>query len=141
MPVLASVSAPLALRKVGWDPQDELKGYAFKALWPGLISAEELFNHLTFPKKPNFIGSYSYFIRYELSPHLDKKSLPFALNWLKTYTAQRGPRHHFNFENLADDIVILAWKHIDDPDVFQKLTETCIELFKQYYDLVQDQKK
>ena len=39
------------------DPDDELKGYAFRALWPDYLTADELFNALSTPKKENYLGS------------------------------------------------------------------------------------
>ena len=48
---------PLAIGEIDDDLQDELKGYSFEAVWPNLITAEELFSALTPPKDDSFMGA------------------------------------------------------------------------------------
>ena len=61
-----SVEARLELKPFAFgrndDPDDELKGYALRALWPQQMTAEELFSALLPPKMENFWGSYRVFL-------------------------------------------------------------------------------
>ena len=72
---------PLAIGNVGNDADDEMKGYALKALWPDYITAEELFGYLTPPKNDNLIGSYHFFLTDNISPTLDSDNMLSALSW------------------------------------------------------------
>ena len=125
---------PLALGQTGADPYDQLKGNALRAIWPDLITAEELFGHLTMPKRENFFGTYRNFVEHELSDHLGASHLPDALKWLESH-AQHS-RLGFPFRLLANGIIIRAWKHMDDPQVLGALANTSIELMKHHHDLV-----
>ena len=45
------------------DPEDQLKGYALQSLWPDLLTADELFNALSPPKREELAGHiYQVFI-------------------------------------------------------------------------------
>lgn len=127
---------PLALGQAGDDPQDQLKGNALRALWPDLISAEDLFRNLTFPKQGNFHGAYFSFLEFELTKHLTPDHLPYALRWLQALAAQG--RLGYIFDRVADEIMIIAWQHIDAPGVLEALAETSIEYFRHHYDLLHD---
>ena len=127
---------PLALGEAGEDPLDDLKGNALRALWPDAITADELFAHLTRPKRQNYFGACSCFAEYELSNHLDADSLPSALRWLKGHGAERELT--WRFSRLADQIIILAWKDMDAPDVLSGLASVSIELMTHHHELVAD---
>lgn len=127
---------PIALGQAGEDSQDQLKGNSLRAVWPDLITADELFDNLTLPKRENFFGAYQHFVEYELCKQLDISGLPRALKWLETHAAQC--RLGFAFNALADDIMIAAWKHMDDPNVLRAMANTTIELLKHHHDLVQE---
>ncbi|MCB2157039.1 ATP-binding protein [bacterium] len=65
------------------DDQEEIKGYALRALWPNrLISAEELFRALTPPKRQNFYGGYATFLGDKVIPHLQDDDLLPGLGWV-----------------------------------------------------------
>src|SRR4029078_9214949 len=70
--------APLCWGQCGPDPDDELKGIALEALWPGDLEAADLFANLTSPKSESHGGSYSAFLR-TLSRKLSPDILPEAL--------------------------------------------------------------
>jgi len=127
---------PLALGQAGDDPQDQLKGNALRALWPDLISAEDLFQNLTLPKQDNFHGAYFSFLEFELTKHLAPEYLPCALQWLKSLVAQK--RLGYFLHRVADEIMIIAWQHIDAPGVLKALAETSIEYFRHHHDLLHD---
>jgi len=75
---------PLAAGQAGDDPDDELKGFALKALWPYYISAEDLFAYLTLPKSDSFIGSYYFFLTETIVPPLNPGNIAVALSWIET---------------------------------------------------------
>lgn len=130
---------PLALGQAGEDSHDQLKGNSLRAVWPDLITDDELFDNLTLPKRENFSGAYQHFVEYELCKQLDISGLPRALKWLETHAAQR--RLGFAFNALADDIMIDAWRHMDNPDVLRAMANTAIELLKHHHELVQEEEK
>ena len=130
---------PLALGQAGDDPQDQLKGNALRALWPDLISAEELFQNLTLPKQQNFHGAYCGFLERELAQHLKTDDLPHALRWLKGLVAQK--RLGFYMERLSDKIIIKAWEEMSSPSVLEALAETSNKLLRNYHDLIQGNEK
>ena len=125
---------PLAFGQSGQDAEDQLKGNALRALWPDLISPEELFNHLAMPKRESFFGAYRNFVEHELSNHLDAARLPDALKWLEIHAEHCGPG--FPFRLLAADIIIRGWKCMDDPEVLEALANTSIELMKHHHNFV-----
>jgi len=129
----------LALEQTGDDLEDQLKGNALRSLWPDLITAEELFGQLTLPKRENFFGAYRHFAEYELARHLYESHLPHALEWLKSHAEHSGLG--FPFHQLADDIIIISWKQMDDPHVLDALASTSIKLMKQHQNLVAEVEK
>jgi hypothetical protein len=130
---------PLALGQTGGDAHDQLKGNALCALWPGLITAEELFGCLTLPKRHNFLGAYRNFVEHELAKHLDSASIPPALQWLEGHAQQLGLG--FPFGTLVDDIMIAAWQRMDDPNVLRSLASASIKLLECHHDLIAEGEK
>ena len=124
----------LAFGQSGDDPQDQLKGNALCALWPGLINPEELFGCLTLPKRHHFFGAYRNFVEHKLAKDLDNASIPPALQWLEGHAQQLGLG--FPFGTLADDIMIAAWQCMDDSDVLRALAGASIKLLEYHYDLI-----
>jgi predicted NACHT family NTPase len=74
---------PLATEQIATDKDDELKGYALKAVWPHHLTAEELFSSISPPKQRNFVGSYHVFTHREIVPKLQSNDLSIALKWLE----------------------------------------------------------
>lgn len=112
------------------DPDDELRGAALLALWPGLISADELFAALTLPKKASLSGLYRHFL-YELGDRLQNlqpSDIPAALDWLEKSAASTGSHLYSVFESAADAILHLAWQHLDTPGVLDLFARV---MFKQ----------
>ncbi|MFH1737660.1 MAG: hypothetical protein ABIH23_01540, partial [bacterium] len=120
---------PLASGEAGEDPKDELKGYALSALWPNLMTADELFRVLTPPKQSMFFGAYSMFLNYELPDALRPSDLPVALKWVR-----KRDEHHkspFDFERMIGKIMRLAWEHLESPGVINAFAETALYRAKQ----------
>ena len=104
---------PLAEEKGGDDPDDELKGCALQALWPDLISFEELRTLLTPPKRSNFFGAYSSFLWHKLVDGLEPKDLPTALTWINSLE----PGCRSSFDIVADRVILKALQHVEDPHI------------------------
>lgn len=98
------------------DVDDELKGYALRATWPELITAEDLFKVLTPPKKSHFTGGYSTFIYYYVTPNLKPQDFPFALKWIANNCDDIG----FKFDRLAYEILINAWDYLEECNLYKE---------------------
>jgi hypothetical protein len=113
------------------DPDDEIKGIGLTAMWPGLISAAELFPLLTRPKKINFHGQYSSFL-YSLSKKLDSGDLAEALEWFS-----KQPRRDIGpIEHLMDDIIELSFTNAEAPGVIDGLVKAVTSRVKLQDDLI-----
>lgn len=91
---------PLALGKAGADPDDDLKGNALRALWPEHVSAEELFEMLTPPKNPNYMGAYGAFLSYKLTECFRTSDLPLRVSSATRRWLRRGKRFSRPRESL-----------------------------------------
>ncbi|MBL0387848.1 hypothetical protein JJB07_14500 [Tumebacillus sp. ITR2] len=112
--------------KTGDDPNDQLKGYGFRSLWPNHISKDELFSLLTQPKKRNYIGAYKMFLKYEIIEKLEPKDLPIALNWLRENG--KGFLHLSEFDHLEEGILEKALQNIMDAKVLEEYWNTLVTL-------------
>lgn len=114
----------LALGEVEEDPLDALKGGALSAVWPDHITAQELFETLTVPKRENLIGQYSGFVYSDVMRHLHVDHLPIALAWVSDqHRTNSVPR---SFRELSDKILVLAWEHLDWPTVLESYAEAAV---------------
>ncbi|MBW4565569.1 MAG: hypothetical protein KME32_31705 [Mojavia pulchra JT2-VF2] len=123
----------LACRQLAEDEDDQLKGYALRAIWSDHLLAEELFNVLTPRKKINFTGSYRVFLDFELVPKLQPSDLLLALNWVE----KQGLRVFGHpFERLGDAILLKAWEHFDLPDVAESFTKVALIQWKEHQKVI-----
>ena len=136
---------PLAVAGRDNDLRDELKGYALKALWPGLITAEELFSVLTPPKAKNFAGAYSSFLSKDLVPSLQEADLSIALQWadkeesLYRDTYLKGERLHrdtYLHERIIDAIMLKAWNNLDQPGISKGFAKIALLRLEQHRDII-----
>lgn len=127
---------PLAIQPIPEDNQDEIRGCALNALWPALLTADELFGSLTPPKVESFGGAYSHFLHETLVSSLRKEHLPAALRWLATQPPRR--ELGISLEKLSDRILDLAWTHADDPVVLQPLTSVLARQIRAFDSLFGD---
>jgi predicted NACHT family NTPase len=122
---------PLALGEVGEDPDDDLKGYGFQAIWPQYIAIEDLLSQLPEPTTIGKSGSrYQDFIAEELTEFLELSDLPTALKWIETL-----PDRHkldYPFINLSDSIMLKAWQNFDKPDVTEAFANVAMFKLKRY---------
>ena len=124
---------PLALGEAGDDQEDELKGCGLRAVWPGGISAEQLFDHLTAPKRESFLGAYRYFLSSELAEGLRPTDLVHALKWVTVFKGLNELPHHL--DDLAGQILKKAWEHIDVPGVAEAFGLAALSRLR-HYDVV-----
>ena len=136
---------PLAVAVGDNDPQDELKGCALKAIWPNLITAEELFSVLTPPKDKNLIGAYDTFLAYDLASSLQEADLPIALQWAgKEESLNRdadlkgeSPHRDINLhERVTDEIMLKAWNNLDQPGISEGFAKVALLRLEQYRDII-----
>jgi hypothetical protein len=129
---------PLALGAAGDDPDEELKGYGLKALWPDLIAIEEVFPLITPPKNRSFSGSYHSFIFSDLIKHLDPHDLPKALS-----EVGRRPDDYawgFEFPYLEDQIILKALEHLELKGVASSLARAILRRLKRAHKVVTEER-
>lgn len=114
---------PLARGDAGEDPDDELKGNALRVLWPDQLQTTELFELLSAPKRPNFLGAYWLFLLTDLLPHLESKNLPSALSWI----VDEDRYHHL--DSFAEKLLGKAWENLEHPGVVEPMVQAlvCLE--------------
>jgi len=115
------------------DEDEEIRGAALGCLWPGVLTAKELFGLLFSERKESLSGTYMHFLSSELAPHLNVADLPTALEWVR----EQGRRGDLEFgaADLADEIVSLAWEHLDDENVRLALAQLVWQRVRAHDDL------
>lgn len=104
------------------DIYDELKGYSLQALWPEILSTEEVFQNLTSPKRSNYSGGYMLFL-YLFNESISKLDLDAGLLWILNRPPS-GEDVFYKMENLEDTIINLSWENIQtikDKSLFAKV--------------------
>jgi len=129
---------PLLTNRDDSDCDDQLKGNACRALWPDLVDAQTLFNNLSLPRKDNFSGSYSGFLRRGVAEGLKTEDIPHAIDWLKDLI-DSGELSYL-LECPKDEIVVKAWQNLTNEEILEGLAELSCLLFKQYKNLISDRK-
>lgn len=122
---------PLALGRAGDDPNDELKGCGLLAVWPAHLSTPELFQVVTPPKRDNFFGSYFMFLEQQVIVNLRPQDLPLALTWVKD--------HPNWISNLADSIMALALRHLDQPGVLGDFAQAALARIRFRHEMFGDE--
>ena len=124
-----SIEARLKLKPFAFgsndDPDDELKGYALRALWPDYLTAEELFRALLPPKMESFWGSYRVFLLEDtIVDGLQADDLLAALNWV----AEQPSRYELPFalRDLPEAIMRQAWTSRQIPGVLEAFAKTAV---------------
>lgn len=111
------------------DKDDSLRGFTLKALWSDCLTAEELFNTLTRPKQQNHIGSYHFFVNYELIPKLQSDDLVVALKWLEN---QNVICFGNPFEKIGDAILLKSWENFEYPGVAENFARVALLYWRQH---------
>lgn len=122
---------PLALGQAGDDPQDQLKGCGLRSVWPGGMSATEMFAHLTVPKRSNFVGAYRHFLSSELIEGLTPADLVPALEWVANVKLTDSEMED-DFDGLIGQIMKKAWEYLDTPGVTEVFGLAALSRLKRY---------
>lgn len=131
---------PLAEESAGNDPDDDLKGYALKALWPDYISAETLFACLTPPKRDNFIGSYHFFLTENITPPLTFDNIAIALSWVESSLS--GWRRIYVGKKLVKKIIDKATELLNSQNVAVSFAKLVLKLLADHnYEIIEDLSK
>jgi len=124
---------PLIVDSHPEDKDDEIKGIVFEALWPAVLTAQELFKSITLPSDPNFIGSYGLFLEYALAKHLKAEDMHTALDWVLSMKNYRGQSS--DFQGLSDNIVIKAFEFIGQEGTLERLAAIALKRSREYVPL------
>ncbi len=103
------------------DQDPDVKGLLLQALWPGCITADELFAALPEPRGSRGITSLDLFVSRDLVDGLTADDLPVALRWCTKIDAPRNPG--VIFEEAINGIVERAGAHLDQLPVRTALFE------------------
>jgi predicted NACHT family NTPase len=123
----------LSIEPIATDKDDQLKGCILRAVWPDLLTTEELFTALQLPKRRNLIGSYSIFINSDLVRNFQGDDLVVALKWLEKQ-GLRDAGHPFS--QLGDNILLKAWEFFELLEVIQFFTRIAFIQWKGYENIV-----
>ena len=126
-----SDEAKLALKPLIYvsehDPDDELKAYALEALWPNLLSAEELFSALHPPKCQNLTGSYRRFLfDFQRLEGLRVQDIPVALRWVESQPQSHNQSRAM--EEIFASIMRKAWENRRLPGVMDALARAAVQM-------------
>ena len=104
-------------------------------MWPEYMSAVELFELLSRPNE-NYGGSYGWFLNHKLPERLRPGDLPAALAWVEDQ--QRRHDMSFRLRELIDQIMALAWEHLDAPEVRNVFARATLSRLRQHDEIVQE---
>jgi predicted NACHT family NTPase len=132
---------PLVLGSIEGDPEDELKGCAFQAVWPRYITAKELFAALTPPKRQNYYGAYQRFLESHFITYLQPADLLIALQWVEERVSCSDGRYQYSvFFPITHEILLLTWKHLDMSGVLEAFARVIVASVE-HYAVVEDQER
>lgn len=122
---------PLVFSELGADPNDDLKGCALRAVWPEHLTAQELFQALTLPKRQSYIGFYSMFIFdlcKSLPQQLKTEDFRSALDWIA-----QGKAEAYEFEGLVESIMTTAWERLtESPGLSETFAKAALTKLNKY---------
>jgi hypothetical protein len=126
---------PLALETIEDDVDDEIKGSALMAVFPGLVSAQQVFDALTPPRNTHLIGAYSSYLHKDLPESLTRADLPVALRWAAGTPITHGP--NFGLDSLVDSVLARAWPLLDeDVEIAELVADVARPRLKAHVDLL-----
>lgn len=104
------------------DVEDDLRGSAFRALWPKHLTSVELFHLLPDPRNGHYFGMFALFL-HELPGKLGVQDLEPALLWASSRTSSG---YLGRVGRVVDGILSLALAHLDQPAVLQRVGDIII---------------
>lgn len=123
---------PIVFNEGDDDPHDELRGYALEQLWPELLSASELFDHLRPPRGPEVSASYQRFIQSGIAVSLKGTDIIRALVWANQHSAGHDKSNALN--RLAAEILERAIDYIEESGVAEVLAGVVMERVRKFSD-------
>lgn len=108
------------------DENDELKGYALRALWPQHISVRELLASLTPEKNSSWIGAYHLFLSRFEAPSLSEQDVPAALDWI--LSAVGSDERNREFDRVVPRLLDRVWDKAENHAVIKSLAEFFLAL-------------
>lgn len=122
---------PLAKGEAGDDPDDQLRAYGMRCMWPKHWNSIEFLKHITVPKK-DLLGAYFWFLKYEVisqmpTPDL-KTSMSEALKIIMDWPYEEGGLNPLSI--ISDKIVSIAWPQIPDMAVMEALSNLILTRIK-----------
>lgn len=108
---------PLIFNQGDDDTEDELRGYALRALYPSQVTAKDIFQSIAQPKAQYIGGTYQDFLAKEFGEYLQESDLLAALEWLEKQPILRD--WHYPFTRLSDRIMLKAWQHLDVQEILE----------------------
>ena len=131
----AAITQLKPLLRDGNDPDDELKGIALRALWPGHLTANDLFAALTVPQDLHLIDVYEWFLSSgRVVEHLHAADLPAALAWAEPQALTQHPA----ISSVVDSILMLAWLHLETPEIAQAFAQVARQRFERHDAMIGD---
>jgi predicted NACHT family NTPase len=118
------------------DPEDELRGYALRSLYPSQLTAKDVFLSLTQPKAKFVGGTYQDFLAKEVGEYLQESDLLAALKWLEKQPILRDLRYPFT--RLSDRIMLKAWQYLDVPEILEGFARVAYLRIQAYDQVVGD---
>lgn len=110
------------------DPDDELRGVALRAIYPGNKYDDAMWDYLEHPRRSLFFGAYDSFLSYSVVPKLNAKSLLAALRWcIRQPVEDLGP-----LPDLEAEIFYLAAENIVAEGVADLLAQAVFERCRSY---------
>jgi hypothetical protein len=129
--VLGDDATKARLVPVTQADDDELKGWALEATWPGILSTEDMFAALRPTRARGArLGAIYHFVSSRVLPKLTKSDVVAALRWVAG--------HHPNdidvegLEELRQQILVSAWDFLDLPGVLELFADVVIERLEAY---------
>lgn len=122
---------PLAKGEAGNDPDDDLRAYGMRCMWPKHWKTIELLKNIAVPKI-RFSGDYNSFLRWEVMPKIPTPDLLLnistALGIISKWPYKGGEFDLLG--TIADTIIQSAWGQIPDRSILMKLGELILSRIK-----------
>jgi hypothetical protein len=137
---LAAKLIPLAHEQSDAELDEAIRASALRALWPHVLSAQQLFDSLTEPLCCGgfYQSHYSFFLKHHLMAHLDDADLPVALRWA-TELPRKSDIALYPLALLAQQVLLRAGELHRDSRVFAALVELVLTFLAGDFDLLDDE--
>ncbi len=124
---------PLAKGEAGNDPDNELRTYGMRCMWPKHWNTTELLKNIA-PPNEHFFGTYHRFLKWEVIPQIPTPDLltdmPLALNIISKWPYRGGEFDLLGV--IADEIILSAWGQLPDRSILLKLAELILYRIKSH---------